>query len=62
MFLFLLYYGLIQHRNVYILLKKEEEEEKRNKDLYNYMITYTTTDKTYRYMEYLRFSIALEFA
>ena len=68
----LLYCALLQHRNVYILLKKEEEEEEeeeekeeeeeRNTDLYNYMIPYATTDKTDRYMEYLRFSITLEFA
>ena len=51
----LLYYALLQHRNEYIYWQT-------NTDLYNYMITYTTTDKTDRYMEYLRFSITREFA
>ena len=51
----LLYYALLQHRNEYIYWQTDT-------DLYNYMITYTTTDKTDRYMEYLRFSITREFA
>ena len=51
----LLYYALLQHRNEYIYWQT-------NTDLYNYMITYTTMDKTDRYMEYLRCSITREFA
>ena len=63
----MLYYSAETYTNYWKKKKKKKKKEKkkkkkRNTVLYNYMIPYTTTDKTDRYMEYLRFSITLEFA